>query len=144
MCWLIHLWGSLCHLLDRLMNILKQNNNTKTNILCICNDKPVLQNNHQWINVVKPIPKMETVRHEDTNLLWHTMLVGAAAAIWNCWPSQGQGLPGPLSKVSKLYPSYLKEESFHLYFPGTGVLLRSVVSFRGCAFLIQAAFQALH
>ena len=55
MCWLTHLWEYLYYLLNRWMNFLKQNDNTKMNLLCIDNDKPVLQNNHQWINIVKPI-----------------------------------------------------------------------------------------
>ena len=73
MCWLMHLWESLYYLLNTLMNFLKQNDNMKISILCIGNDKPVLQNNHQGINIAKPLLGMETVRHEETDLMSHTL-----------------------------------------------------------------------
>lgn len=73
MCWLTHLWESLYCLLNIRMNFLKQNDNMKISIMCIGNNKPVLQNNHQWINIVKPILGMETVRHEETDLMSHTL-----------------------------------------------------------------------
>lgn len=54
----------------------------KINILHICNDELVFQNNHQWISIVKPISKMGGSKTwRDGLAVTYNMLAGAVAAV---------------------------------------------------------------
>lgn len=65
------------------MNILKQNNNMKISMLCLCKDKPVFSKQPPMSNSQTHSKAEDSETGRDQLAVSH-MLVGAAAAIENC------------------------------------------------------------